>query len=38
VLIAVPVAAMVLAYSTRTGEAPQDAAIHMVRDIVKLLR
>jgi hypothetical protein len=38
VLIVVPSVAMVLAYASRTGEAPQEAAIELLKDIAQLLR
>jgi actin-like ATPase involved in cell morphogenesis len=37
VLIAVPVAAMVLAYASRTGEAPQEAATQLLKDLANLV-
>ena len=37
VLIAVPLAAMVLAYASRTGEAPQEAATQLLKDLADLL-
>jgi hypothetical protein len=37
VLITVPIAAMILAYASRTGEAPQEAAIQLLKDLAALL-
>jgi len=36
VLIAVPLVAMVLAYASRTGDAPRDAAIDLLKDLAGL--
>ena len=38
VLIVVPSVAMVLAYASRTGEAPREAAIELLKDLADLLR
>ena len=38
VLIVVPSVAMVLAYASRTGEAPREAAVELLKDLADLLR